>query len=186
MRLVVLLGLLALALAACARVVLVEPGRHPVGDAFTVETPIAWSAFDKGKFTLWTVDGPDLEALRIIAGLDDGEPMLPAPPDDYHGPRFRAGMTASEAAEFIVDSLAAGGLGEVVSSDLAPAPFGDREGFRFDLSFRTADGLEMKGQVLGAVVAGRLYALVYTATRLHYFEAYRAAVEHVFASVQGG
>ena len=56
--------LLALLLSGCATYSLVEPKRTPIGDLYTVEPQIPWSAAKSGKYEIWTVDGRLLQQLR--------------------------------------------------------------------------------------------------------------------------
>src|SRR5215510_11428642 len=70
---------LALAGAGCAPYQLVEPTRTAIGDLYTVEPQVPWSAVDRGKVVSWTVDGFPLEAVRFVKGLADGEAFAVAP-----------------------------------------------------------------------------------------------------------
>jgi hypothetical protein len=150
-----------LLLAACARYSLVPPGSHEIGDAYTVQTSIAWSETSAGPAELWTVDGPSLE-----------------------DPRFGGRMTASEVMEFVVDSLALAGAANVATTDLRPTKFGRLEGFRFELAFLDVDGLEYDGLAAGAVADEKLNLILYTGARAYYFPKYKSQVERLIASVR--
>lgn len=172
-----------LLLAACARYSLVPPGSHEIGGAYTVQTSIAWSETSAGSAELWTVDGPSLEAVRFFAALEDGDALF-----EFHGrdnyPRFEGRMTASEVMEFVVDSLALAGAANMAATDLRPMKFGTLEGFRFELAFLDADGLEYDGLAAGAVADERLNLILYTGTRAYYFPKYKSQVERLIASVR--
>jgi hypothetical protein len=174
---------LALVLVGCARYTLVEPRTRTVADLYTVEPQIPWSATSEDQWETWTVDGPALEALRFLRGLPDGDPLI-RPPGGEKRPVFRKGMTPTEIAELVADSLAAVGAQKVRVLNLHPAPFGGVPGFRFDLDYSTQTGLAKKGTAAGAVVRDRLYLILYTGMAEHYYDKHRAAVERVIESVR--
>ena len=66
-----------------------------------------------------------------------------------------------------------------------PVPFGTATGFRFNFTYTTDDGLEMKGT---AVIAqrGRLDVILFTAPSEYYFDHYLPMVEEVFTSIRAG
>ncbi len=175
--------LVLLALAGCTQYQAVSGGRQDIGGLYSVDPQITWSKFSYGKIDMWTVDGSELQALRFFKGLEDGDALLGGTDDKI--PRFSAGMRASEVAEFVVDSLARSGGAEVESRGLRPAQFGTLPGFRFEVSFKSPEGLEIDGTAAGAVDGERLLLILYTGARQHYFPKHRDDVERVIASVQG-
>jgi hypothetical protein len=174
---------LALALAGCARYSLVEPRTRTVGDLYTVEPQIPWSAATDEEWEVWTVDGPTLQAVRFLNGLADGKPLFRARGDEKR-PVFRKDMTPTEISELVADSLAAVGAQKIRVLNLRPAPFGGLPGFRFDLDYSTRTGLDRKGSVAGAVVKDRLYLILYTGLAEHYYDKHREAVERLIESVR--
>ena len=80
--------------------------------------------------------------------------------------------------------IARGGAGEVQASKLRPAQFGSVPGFRFDLTFLSKSGLEMDGLVAAAVIEDKLYLILYTGARIHYYPKYRDHVEQLLASIE--
>ena len=118
--------------------------------------------------------------------IADGEPFFEQRfgDGDKPLPRFRGPMNANEAMEFIVDTLAISDAGEIRTSALRPAEFGAHAGFRFDLGYRDASGLEGRGLALGAVIDGRLYLVLYLAAAEHYFAAYGGPVERMIDSLE--
>lgn len=168
--------------AACVQYTLVEPGRLSMGDAFTVEPDIAWSRDKRGDLELWTVDGPALESLSFWKGLRDGEVLFA--PKDPKKPAFREHMSPSDVTEIVVDSIAGSGAGQVEATGLRPADFGSLVGFRFELSYLTPEGLAMRAIAHGVVSDGRLYLILFTAARLHYYAKYEPHVEHLLESLE--
>lgn len=177
--------LLCLALIGCAQYSLVPAKRTSIGDLYSVDPQIAWNKSTSGGVELWTVDGPSLEALHFISEVEDGKPLFDIPrAKEEELPVFRAGMGPSEIVELVVDSLARAGANKVEPLNARPAKFGNADGIRFELSFQSAEGLEEDGIVAGAVVNKKLYLILYTGARMHYFPAYKDQVERLIASVQ--
>lgn len=172
--------------AGCAKYRLVEPERRDVGDFFSVEPQIEWSALSEGDLEVWTVNGQALEAVYFVKGLDDGDPFFKPKIGEkkQERPTFRAHMTANEVMEFIVDTMSATGAGEVEATGLRPERFGAYPGFRFALDYLSEDGLEKQGVAFGAVVEGELYLLLYLAASEHYFDAYEGHVERMIDSIE--
>ena len=62
--------------APCPTFTLVKPEKVTIGDYYTIDSPISWSRLTEGKTQIWTVDGPLLQELRFIVGLEDGEGLI--------------------------------------------------------------------------------------------------------------
>lgn len=175
--------LLALLLAGCATYSLVEPKRTPIGDRYTVEPQIPWSAAKSGKYEIWTVDGRLLQQLQFVNGLEDGEPMFKGNAQ-YKKQVFRKNMPASDIMELVVDGLSSDGAQKLATRNLKPAPFGGQPGFRFEANFVTKDGLEYEGLVVGAIIKDKLYLIKYTGTRAHYHPKHKEHVERLIESIR--
>lgn len=179
------IGLLlaAVIVGGCVRYALVEPRTRTIADHYTVEPQISWSSATDGSWEVWTVDGPSLGALQFLNGLEDDEPLFRGK-DEAKRAKFRKGMTASEIAELVVDSLAAVGAEKVTATGLRPEKFAGAEGFRFELKFQTKTGLDKKGVVVGAVAKERLYIIMYSGLVEHYFSKHLQDAERVIQSVR--
>lgn len=176
---------LVMLLTGCATYKLIEPGRTAVGDLYTVDSQISWSSTRTGKIELWTVDGHSLQAIRFVNGLVDGETLFGGKrTDNKKMPTFRKHMTISEIMEFVVDSVALQGLQRVESAALRPYEFGNNQGFRFELTYVMSIGLEGQGAVVGAVVQERLYLIMYSGTRAHYYSKHKDHVERIIESIR--
>ena len=174
---------LSLLLSACAQITLVEPKRHKIGEAFSVEAQIAWSRLPAGKSEVWTVDGTRLQAIRFYKGIEDEEALFETR-GDLKLPVFRADMTANDIMEFVVDSYSRLGASQVEARGLRPDDFGEAPGFRFEFGFLDPDGLEAEGMASGAVIEERLYLILYTGSRAHYFPKHKNDVEKLLDSVE--
>jgi len=176
-------------LSACAPVKLIEPTRVTIGDGFSVEPQIRWSSIPaRSGLDLWTVDGATLEAVTFFKGVADGQPLYRGPmgggaPQEDKRPKFRAAMTPTDIAELFADSFAMVQVQNVETTGLRPAKFGSEDGFRFEMTWATPGGLEMQSLVAGAVLKSRLYAVVYSGARAHYFPRYRDTVENLLKSI---
>jgi hypothetical protein len=181
----ILFPLLIFVLASCATsYTLVNPGRLDIGAFYTVEPDNSWSRIVRGKMELWTVDGPSLEALRFISGLEDGDRLLPVLSRDIKMPHFKAHMTPSEVLEFCVGSLESMGAARVAANHLRPENFGKHPGFRFDVRFFSEEGLERQGLIVGTIHEEKLYLIIFTAPRVHYYPQYKEQVERIVASIE--
>lgn len=182
-----IVALLLAALAACAQYSLVEAKTQKIGGTYSVDAQIPWSKHSDGKLEIWTVDGPGLEALRFVKGLGDGDALFSRPlftPKEIEFPTYRTGMSASEIMEFVVDSLSRAGAADLQATGLRPAQFGSVPGFRFEMAFVTAKGLEMSGFAAGATIEDKLHMILYTGARTYYFPKYRDEVERLVGSIE--
>lgn len=177
------LCLVALALAGCAAYSLVKTGTHEIDGVYTVETPIQWSKKTEGKLEIWTVDGVGIEGLYFVKGLRKGETLYRAKPNEKL-PKFDPAMKPSEIMEFVIDSMASRGAVDVEGRGLRPWDFGAHPGFRFELSFKTGDGLAFEGVAVGAVIDNELQAVAFTGAAVHYFPKYKDDVETLLRSIK--
>lgn len=173
----------ALLVAGCATYSLIEPKRTAVGDLYTVEPQIRWSATRIGRAEIWTVDGPSLQAIRFVKGLGDGETLFEGKTQAKR-PQFKKDMSASDIMEFVVDSLSVQGSQKIAARSLRPVPFGNNPGFRFEMSFVSREGLDQEALVEGALIAERLHLIIYSGARAHYFPKFKPEVERLMESIR--
>lgn len=181
--LVIFVGLAACAGDPGARdALLARPGSRSAAGTFTVETPIQW--FRKpwsGRFEVWSSQAPEgwQDELAFIAGLFPGEPLVP----QWRGtPLYRSGMSSAEIAQFILDShvLHGGHLAGTIHQ-VWPAPFGGRDGFRYEFGYTTKIGIDVHGFGAGGVKDSKLYLIYLTAVD-PYYEQLRPAAEQIISS----
>jgi hypothetical protein len=173
----------AMILAGCATYSLVEPKRTAIGDLYTVEPQIPWSAAKSGKYEIWTVDGELLQQIQFVSGVDNGEPLFRGK-GEHEKQSFKKSMSVSEIVELVMDGMAVEGDRKLEAKNLKPFPFGGKPGFRFELYFVTQNGLENAGLVVGSVIRDKLYLIKYTGARAHYFPKYKDHVERIIQSIQ--
>jgi hypothetical protein len=177
-------------LVGCATAItptMVESTRQTVA-GISIEPQRAWTRLPTGVLPnsprdgeVWTVNGPLLDQLRFYGQVEPGQTLgTPAPGQAL--PSYRAGMTPSELAELLTDTITARGAGRVELLSLEPAAFGTADGLRMTYRFANADGLELMGTAKGAVSGGRLYIVVFEAAADHYFARLKPAVDRLMAS----
>ena len=195
----------ALPLAACSSLGAGEYGigdynrvrvhRVEVGDGgMTVVAPRPWNERrrsilfdDVREVEDWTLNGPILDGISFVSGLKSGRYLIRQRKSaDQQVPKFRADMTPPEIAAML-ESLyrVRGGAVEFRTLSLHPRPFlGAANGFQLDYEHLDNDELWRKGRVVGAVIGGRLYLVMYDAARSHYYNAALPDFEAIVASAQ--
>jgi hypothetical protein len=93
-------------------------------------------------------------------------------------------MSENEIMEFVVDSLTNMGAQNIEARDLRPSPFGPWPGFRFELVFQSASGLDMLGSIAGTVRDDKLYLIIYSAAAQHYYPKHKPTVDALISSIQ--
>lgn len=176
----------AVALAGCAAGGLVS-GPVESGGGATVNLTREWSDITfmlptprPRNVKMLSIDGPLLNRL-YVATLAEGESLLRPRDRDTPRPTFRSDMTDSEIVEFIVDCVAQEYQGPEASA-LRPQSLGGTPGVRFDLSTRTAEGLDISGTALAARVGERLHLMLFLAPSEHYYGALAPEVDAMFTS----
>jgi len=134
----------------------------------------------------WTQNGPLLDDITFITGLRSGRYMVrQRRTADQQVPKFRADMTPPEIAAML-ESLyrVRGGAVDFRTLSIQPRPFLGTGGFQFDYEHLDDDELWRKGRVVGAVINGELYLVMFDAARSHYYEAGLPDFEAIVASAQ--
>jgi hypothetical protein len=180
--------LLSLFLTGCVGFRSITPQRPAdVGDNIVVQPQMQWATGINQNVTgpIWTVDGFGLNELRFYTGIVRGDPLFQIQGVSVREtPAYSPTMLPDEVMEMISTTLVKSGGTQVRTEGLHPVPFGTITGFRFDLSFATADGLEMKGIGLFAQRRNKLDAILYMAPAEYYFDRYAPEVEKIFASIK--
>lgn len=187
----VLTLLAAVMIAGCAAFAAVGPGPVTVGDKMTVSLDGKWnrapSMFAPAKGEVWTAEGIPVDRLTFFVGLSEGDNLMQVRgAGDKKLPPFRSAMTPSEIVEFYEAYATADGSSFTLQR-LEPAPFGGADGFRFEFQVvRKSDELRLAGVGYGALRGGKLYMMVYTAPRIHFFPTYLPRVEAIARSARIG
>lgn len=134
----------------------------------------------------WTLNGPLLDQVTFITGLKSGKAMVRQwRTTDQQVPVFRADMTPPEIAAMLETLYRVkGGTVDFKTLALQPRPFLGTNGFQLDYEHLDDDELWRKGRVVGAIVNGQLYLIMFDAARSHYYEAALPDFEAIVASAQ--
>ncbi|NUT00406.1 MAG: hypothetical protein HOP96_05475 [Sphingomonas sp.] len=183
-----ILALAMLPLAACStlgegadvgiyQLVRVKPTNVGNGSV-TVLPPRPWNKqrrfffFDSIRWVEdWTLNGPYLDGITFVTALPSGQYLVrQRKSDERQVPKFRSDMTAPEIAAMLETAFRVrGGAVDFKTLSLQPRQFVGYPGFQFDFEHLDNDELWRKGRAVGAVVNGRLYLMLFDATRSHYY-----------------
>ena len=161
-------------------------------DSLAVTPPREWNRQSTTLFDAistvedGTQNGPYLDTISFVTGMKDGKAVVRQyRRDDRQVPKFRSNMTAPEIAAMI-ESLfrVRGGTVDFKTLGLAPRPFLGANGFQYDFEHLDSDEVRRKGRAVGAVIGGRLYLVLFDATRMHYFEASLPDYEAIVSSAR--
>ena len=179
----------ALALSACQGFQAIKPDAPVViNSRISVQPQVMW-AKPTGigvSDAVWTIDGFGLNELHFLLGRKPGDTMFTVSSSRKQDfPQVKKSMLPNDTMELMVNSLTRLGNNQVRASGLSPAAFGEpNAGFRFDLNYVNADGLEMRGMALGAQRNDTVDVLLFIAPGEFYFDKLRATVDRLFLSVQ--
>ena len=183
----------AIALAACTTVSEVKPGEPVlINGSLQVRPSHSWSQVSTfslygAHVVVWTMDGPELNKLCFVAGLENDKSIHADRPGKTPEPRFRSNMTPTEVMELFEAAYSRPVTTPVIfrTSGLRPAKFAGRDGFRFEYAFvDQADEVERKGIAVGTIHQGKLYLAFYHGARIHYFGKNLPEVEAVIGSAK--
>ncbi|HEY6047972.1 MAG TPA: hypothetical protein VIV07_02895 [Sphingomicrobium sp.] len=168
---------------------------HPVsvGDgSLVVAPPRPWNRHRAGFFEDirvvedWTLDGPLLDGISFVSGLNSGHYLIrQRKTADQQVPKFRAEMTPPEIAAML-ESLyrVRGGAVDFRTLSLQPRPFLGTNGFQLDYQHLDSDELWRQGRAVGAVINGKLYLILFDAAKSHYYDATLPDFEAIVASAR--
>lgn len=179
---------LALLLTACASGgPLVTAGRTTAGDDLSIEAGMEWTRMGDLREQLWTIDGPSLNSLYLIPTVRErdfvflGQRQTKRRPD---GAFYHRGMRPDELRDLIADGMRAAGAVNVTTSNLRPATFGNREGFRFEMTMDSASGLKYKAMAAAFEHEKGLALALYYAPAEYYYPRDAAKVDVMLDSLR--
>ncbi|MCH8917819.1 MAG: hypothetical protein IIC52_07165 [Proteobacteria bacterium] len=182
-----------LLLTGCVGYTLVKGGQKlELGQGLSVKPPRDWNRRTDGKHEVWTLDGPRLQYILFVKGIEDGGRIFSAKASRRGAsgkdtlPKFRKGMNLLEVGELFVASLARRGAQKIITAGFAPAEFGGKDGFRFTFTYRTTAGLNMRGIAAGALLGDKLFMVIYNGTEEFFFDRSKGDFEKILASLTFG
>ncbi len=171
---------------------LVEPRARTVARTMTVSPTVPWNRAPRTQYDIsreenWTLNGPLLDSLTFIGGLEHGKPLVrhQRRTDIRQVPNFRADMSPPEIASMIETfyRIRAGSV-RFEMTGLQPRTFLGQAGFQFDYTHLGGNEVERQGRAVGAVIANRFYLILFDAARMHYFPAGIPEFERIVQSAQ--
>jgi hypothetical protein len=171
---------------------LIEPRREGVArNSMWVYPTVRWNRIPRGPYDIsreenWTLNGPVLDSLSFIGGLEHNKRIVQQRRSaDRKVPNFRADMSPPEIAAMI-ESFYRIRAGSTVfnMTNLAPRQFLGYRGFQFDYEHLGGNELERRGRAVGAIINGRFYLALWDAAKMHYFEAGLPEFERIVQTAQ--
>ncbi|MCA1936959.1 MAG: hypothetical protein LDL37_16060 [Asticcacaulis sp.] len=173
--------LAAALLAGCGGATLAPKGALAVGTGYSVSLSRDWSDISPlyysraKKVKILSIDGPGLNRLFVSEGLSAADPLMvhPVKGDNKNAPapRGKANMSYPEQIEFVTNALAALDYQKVEASAPKPVDLNGQRAVRFDITAKTAEGLNVRGVAQAASKGGLGYYIVYIAPAEHYYDA---------------
>ncbi len=128
----------------------------------------------QGNFVeLWTKDGDSLNKVAFFGGVPVGNPMFrEADKKNRPLPKVSENMLITDIPTLLESSYRVQFNVSLMTIDSQePAMFDGHPGLKFTYTFVTAnDGVERKGEAIGAFVKDRLYLVSYEAPTIYFFE----------------
>ena len=187
----------ALSLAGCAGgpgayYSLIRPETVSVArNAMIVRPGTEWNRAPRGSSDIsreenWTLNGPLLDGLSFIGGVEDGGRIVrQRRKADRLVPDFRADMTPPEITAMIESFYRIrAGSSRFAMTNLQPRQFLGHPGFQFDYDHLGGDEVERRGRAVGAIISGKFYLALFDAAKMHYFDAGLPEFEKVVASAR--
>ena len=173
---------------------LVRARSTSVGDGSMAVTPprewnrvsTAWAIDDIRAVEDWTLNGPYLDSLSFVTGLKGGRYIIRQNRRDAQQvPKFRSDMTAPEITAMLESFYRVkAGTVDFRTTSLKPRTLMGYPGFQWDYDHLDQDEVWRRGRAVGAVIGGRLYLILFDATRMHYFDAAQGDFETVVNSAR--
>ena len=179
---------LVLLLGGCVSMARVDSGDHQIGQRLHITIEGSWNHLNApniGPAQNWTQEGLPLDWLLLYSGIKDGELVnAPSRAGNAKDFAFRASMQPDEIVAMFEGMLTQNGSSFELKK-LEPYPFGGRKGFHFEFVLtRKVDNVVVTGVGWGAVSKRELFALIYMAPRLSFFDRYAAQVDKIASSAR--
>ncbi|MBL4613370.1 MAG: hypothetical protein JKY27_00635 [Magnetovibrio sp.] len=182
----------ALTMGGCKAYTLAPAGKPiVVANAFKATPIIDWSRVQTNNVEIWTVDGPQLEKITFLSGIEDGSPLSPKhwlasqlkASTEGEASKFHKDMGSIEIAELVKETFNRSGYQKFTINNIQPDRFVDNDGVRFDFTFLTNSGLDKEGFAIATVIEEKLHIAIYTGTKEYYFKKYKDTVEQTLRNL---
>jgi hypothetical protein len=181
---------MAILLSSCARYTLVKGGEEIKIGSEMASIPLKdWNKASGSGVDVWTLDGPILQQIIFVKGVQDGDYLIPirgrpAFGVDDDAPLFEKGMNFIEVVELFESTLSQMKAQKLDIKDVRPYKTENTEGFRFEFDFITKEGLQKKGSAYGILKDERLFMVIYVGAKLYYFDKGKGDFEEVVRTLR--
>lgn len=164
-----------LILSACANMSAVNSGQSRFENGFAIDVNGTWNQFERGvtdDVKTWTRDGLYIDALRFFTGIEDGTELAKFNlQEEGQAKLIYKSDFGERAIVALFDQYYSRDGSVFTTTSIAPALFVGEQGIRFDFELiRKADGVRLTGSGWFAKKETKLYALVFTAPKLGFYE----------------
>ena len=171
---------------------LIRPRPDSVANNSMRVTPtVPWNRVPRGPYDIyreenWTLNGPLLDSLTFIGGLEHNKRLVvQRRSDDRKVPNFRADMSPPEIASMIETFYRIRAQAPQFNmTNLSPRRFLGHPGFQFDYEYLGGDEVERRGRAVGAIINNRFYLALFDAAKMHYFPAGLPEYERIVQSAE--
>ena len=182
-----LCALLLCTVAGCASIAKVEKGDRAIGARMVLAIDGPWNHVNApglGPAQTWTMEGLPVDRLLLYSGIKDGESIHATSGANAKRFSFRADMQPDEIVGLFDGMLTRDGS-RFKLTRLEPFDFAGQKGFRFDYALtRKVDNVLLLGLGYGVVSKGELFAIVYMAPQLAFFDRHKDRVAHMAGAVR--
>ena len=175
-----MLALFALVTSGCIPTYkLVSPTTQAVaGKNFSVSTGLSWNKLPKSSLDIkqeenWTINGPNLDAVTFIGGVESGKAIAKQrKKNDSQIPVFKSNMSPPELVAMLESFYRVrAGARIFKTTNIEPGIFLGQSAMQVDYDYIGGDDVKRRGRSVLAVVDDHLYLMSLDGARLHYFDA---------------
>ena len=162
-------------LNSCAAYKLVKGGSEiEVGKGLAVTPSLDWNKISDGDVDVWTLDGPILQQIIFVKGAEEGDYLIPVRKAgslaiDENVPRIEKSITSIEVLEIFEATLTQMKAQKIKITKIRPYKTKFTDGFRFEFTFLTSEGLEKLGSTYSVISGDKLYMGIYLGAKIHYY-----------------
>ncbi len=188
MKKVILILLVGL-LSSCANVVKVESGEFKVSEHMSITLTGAWNQLKVPSFKpaiVWSMEGVTVDQLLIYSDIKEGDTLVPNGLFDSEKNKkfiFHSTMDFSQIASLFEAKFTADG--SIFNLDkIEPKVISKQKGVKLEFSvIRKTDNVKMQGLAYCVVFNNQLYALIYQAPKLTFFNRYQEDIEKMASTI---
>ena len=176
-------------LSSCANVVKVESGEFKVSDHMSLTLNGSWNQLNVPTLKpaiVWSMEGVTVDQLLLYSDLKEGDTLLPSSIFDNEKNKkfiFHSNMDTTQLASLFEAKFSADG--SIFNLDkIEPKLISKQKGVKFEFSLiRKTDNVKLQGVAYCVVFNNQLYALIYQAPKLTFFNRYKVEIEKMASTI---